>query len=218
MNKEERRNARIVALKMIYAHEISGDLSGEFILTAFVEEIQDLVDELNEETENSSEVIQQVNIFKSLLTLIVNNQTMIEFEKLEQAIKNLDYKKSVNLFKGFKALFHLNKNKIINNDIFKYSKHLATLTLKYSDEMDNFLIERSQNWDISRIALIDKLIIRMSLCEMLYESSVPLKVSIAEGIEISKLFSTKDSCRFINGILDSIYNDVVDGKIMFESK
>ena len=102
--------------------------------------------------------------------------------------------------------------------MFKYSKHLATLTLQYSSEMDNFLIERSQNWDISRIALIDKLIIRMALCEMLYESSVPLKVSIAEGIEISKLFSTKDSCRFINGILDSIYNDVENGKIICENK
>ena len=52
----------------------------------------------------------------------------------------------------------------------------------------------------------------MALAEMLYEENVPPKVSIAEGVEIAKQFSTEDSSSFINGILDSVYNDIVKEK------
>ena len=62
---------------------------------------------------------------------------------------------------------------------------------------------------MSRLALMDKLILRMSITEMLYVDEVPHKVSIAEGVEIAKEFSTKDSSRFVNGILDAIYHKVV---------
>ena len=55
---------------------------------------------------------------------------------------------------------------------------------------------------------IDKLILRISLSEMLYIAEVPPKVSITEGVEIAKEFSTKDSSNFVNGILDAIYNEV----------
>ena len=55
---------------------------------------------------------------------------------------------------------------------------------------------------------MDKLILRMSLSEMLYENEVPPKVSITEGVEIAKQFSTAESSSFINGILDAIYNDM----------
>ena len=58
-----------------------------------------------------------------------------------------------------------------------------------------------------RLALIDKIILRMCIAEMLYVEDVPPKVSMAEGIEIAKEFSTNDSSSFINGILDAIYND-----------
>ena len=66
---------------------------------------------------------------------------------------------------------------------------------------------------MKRLALIDKIILRMSLSEMLYVESVPPKVSIAEGVEIAKEFSTKDSSRFVNGILDAVYNNVVKKNI-----
>ena len=74
-------------------------------------------------------------------------------------------------------------------------------------ELDQLIKERSKNWNFSRITLMDKLILRMSLLEMIYISEVPPKVSIAEGVEIAKEFSTQDSSSFINGILDSIYNE-----------
>ena len=52
----------------------------------------------------------------------------------------------------------------------------------------------------------------MSLAEMLYEKQVPPKVSITEGVEIAKEFSTQDSSGFINGILDSVYNELCKTK------
>ena len=94
-------------------------------------------------------------------------------------------------------------------EVLKYSKHLCNLTSKYISEIDNLIKQRSKNWDLNRITLIDKLILRMALAEMLYEGNVPPKVSIAEGVEIAKQFSTEDSSSFINGILDSVYNDKV---------
>jgi N utilization substance protein B len=57
-----------------------------------------------------------------------------------------------------------------------------------------------------RIAIIDLLIIRLALTEMLYFEDIPAKVSIVEAVEISKEYSTDASSGFINGILDSIYN------------
>ena len=60
---------------------------------------------------------------------------------------------------------------------------------------------------MKRLALIDKIILRMSISEMLFFDEIPPKVSIAEGVEIAKEFSTKDSSGFVNGILDAVYNE-----------
>ena len=86
------------------------------------------------------------------------------------------------------------------------------LTNKYLLKLDEIIKERSKNWDINRITLIDRIILRMSLAEMLYEKQVPPKVSITEGVEIAKEFSTQDSSGFINGILDSVYNELCKTK------
>ena len=76
-------------------------------------------------------------------------------------------------------------------------------------EADKLIKDRSKNWDFDRITLIDKLILRMGVVEMIHIDEVPPKVSIAEGVEIAKQFSTEDSSSFINGILDSVYNEVI---------
>ena len=80
--------------------------------------------------------------------------------------------------------------------------------------MNQLICEKSKNWEIGRIAIIDNLILRLAIGEMLYTDEIPLKVSIAEAIEIAKLFSTKDSGRFVNGILDAIYHDINNGKLL----
>ncbi len=80
-------------------------------------------------------------------------------------------------------------------------------------KVDDLIELQLDNWDISRLALIDKIILRMSISEMLFIDDVPPKVSITEGVEIAKEFSTKDSSRFVNGILDAIYNKVYKNKV-----
>ena len=67
---------------------------------------------------------------------------------------------------------------------------------------------------MSRVALIDKLLLRMGLCEILYFPDIPPKVSINEIIEIAKIFSTAGSGKFINGILDAILSDLKSHDIL----
>jgi N utilization substance protein B len=70
--------------------------------------------------------------------------------------------------------------------------------------LDERIISRVTNWEMNRIALIDKILLRIGICEILYFPDIPPKVSINESIEIAKDFSTAGSAKFINGILDAI--------------
>ena len=97
-------------------------------------------------------------------------------------------------------------------NVIKYGKQLSNLIFQHAIDVDELIKNRSKNWDFDRITLIDKLILRMALVEMIYVDEVPPKVSIAEGVEIAKQFSTEDSSSFINGILDAVYNEIVKKK------
>ena len=108
--------------------------------------------------------------------------------------------------------FMLDKENPPIMSIIKYGKQLSNLIFQHAVEVDEIIKNRSKNWDFDRITLIDKLILRMALVEMMYMDEVPLKVSIVEGVEIAKQFSTEDSSSFINGILDAVYNEMVKKK------
>ena len=98
---------------------------------------------------------------------------------------------------------------IPSKDAINYGKKLHKIVIENKDELDDLIKIRSKNWSIDRITLLDRLILRMSLAEMIYEKDVPPKVSISEGVEIAKYFSTDESGSFVNGILDSFYNDTI---------
>ena len=75
--------------------------------------------------------------------------------------------------------------------------------------------ERTQNWDLERIAMMDILILKLALTELIHFPGIPVKVSINEYIEISKDFSTPKSKQFINGIIDKLAIDYKkSGKIV----
>ena len=97
----------------------------------------------------------------------------------------------------------------INKEQTEYASMLFDLTVANKIELDKLIESKLVKWKIQRLALMDKMILRMSLSEMLYVESVPPKVSIAEGVEIAKEFSTNDSSSFVNGILDAIYNEKI---------
>ena len=108
-----------------------------------------------------------------------------------------------NFFKGENALFDNISKEQVN-----YIKKLYKTTIDNKEKVDAIIIKKLNNWDITRLAAIDKAILRMSISEMLFIDEVPPKVSITEGVEIAKVFSTDDSSSFVNGILDAVYNNI----------
>ncbi len=76
--------------------------------------------------------------------------------------------------------------------------------LSYLDEIIKKYVE---NWEIERLAIIDKNILRMGIFELLFLDDIPPKVSINEAIELAKKFGDVDSARFVNGVLDRIYKE-----------
>jgi len=89
----------------------------------------------------------------------------------------------------------------------QFAKDLVNKILIHVKKLDEKILERVANWEMNRIALIDRLLLRMGICELLYFPDIPPKVSINESIEIAKDFSTAGSGKFINGILDAILSD-----------
>jgi transcription antitermination protein NusB len=90
----------------------------------------------------------------------------------------------------------------------EFAKDLVNHVLANTEELDIKIKERVDNWEMNRIALIDKILLRMGICELLYFPDIPPKVSINESIEIAKAYSTSGSGKFINGILDAILSDL----------
>jgi len=85
-----------------------------------------------------------------------------------------------------------------------FAQELIRRVLANIEDLDERIIQRVTNWEMNRIALIDKILLRMGICELLHFPDIPPKVSINESIEIAKDFSTAGSAKFINGILDAI--------------
>jgi len=85
-----------------------------------------------------------------------------------------------------------------------FAREIFESTTVHKEELDQYIKAKSENWDFDRIAVVDRLIIRMAICEFLYHDDIPPKVSISEAIEIAKKFSTDDSSAFVNGILDAV--------------
>jgi N utilization substance protein B len=88
------------------------------------------------------------------------------------------------------------------------------LTIEKDREYEELIAGKTKNWDIERVAALDKVILKMALNEMLNFPSIPIKVTINEYIEISKNYSTPKSRQFINGILDVVADELQsEGKI-----
>ncbi len=85
---------------------------------------------------------------------------------------------------------------------------LVSCAVENRGQLDDLIKSKTQNWDFERIAMIDRLLLRIGICEFLHFEDIPPKVSINEVIEISKRYSTDKSSKFINGILDSVFEDL----------
>lgn len=90
------------------------------------------------------------------------------------------------------------------DEVIRFAEKLYLRTLNKEQELDGEIQRHIENWDINRLAVIDKITLRMAICEFLEFPEIPVKVSINEAIEIVKKYSTEKSGKFVNGILDSI--------------
>ena len=86
----------------------------------------------------------------------------------------------------------------------EFACDLLRKTATNGQELDDFISKAVKNWKFERIAMLDRLILRQSLCELLHFEEIPPKVTINEAIDLAKKFSTAESGRFVNGILDAL--------------
>ena len=149
-----------------------------------------------------------IYIFKEILVYDKNFLSLIEEQNiywiddvptintfLLRLIKNLNNQKEFNFFK---------KSFICTEKDLEFALKLFKKVLENSEKLDKEVQSRILNWDIERIAPIDRIIIKMSFVEIIYFSEIPSSVSVNEYIEISKEYSTPNSSQFINGVLDNL--------------
>jgi N utilization substance protein B len=98
-----------------------------------------------------------------------------------------------------------NPEEPINRD---FANQLIERVLAHTDLLDKLIEAKVENWEMERIALLDKIVLRMGLSEILYFNEIPPKVSINEAIDIAKEYGTKSSGKFVNGILDAILTEL----------
>ncbi|GGI24853.1 transcription antitermination factor NusB [Pedobacter mendelii] len=165
----------------------------------------------NESLESSKDIIKY--IFRKI---ILKNQSIIQvFEE-----KFINWQVDHEVMKGMVAKTLKNftsddpfKNKLteISADWVEDSKFVQDLfvyTLQNDVKYQEMIAERTKNWESERIALMDTILMKMAICELLNFPSIPVKVTINEYLELSKDYSTPKSNSFINGILDKILGDL----------
>jgi len=103
------------------------------------------------------------------------------------------------------ALMSLYKDK---EEDMAFVKDLFRETALRNDEIEKMIGDKTKNWEVERIAMMDVLLMKMAITEILHFPSIPVKVTLNEFIEISKMYSTPKSKIFINGILDKIVADL----------
>ncbi|MBU0475517.1 MAG: transcription antitermination factor NusB [Bacteroidetes bacterium] len=95
-----------------------------------------------------------------------------------------------------------------------FGRKLINYVVANSAELNKKIEEKVSNWEIERIAVIDKLLLKMGMAEIMFFEDIPPKVSINEVIDISKEYSSLNSGKFINGILDAVLSDLKnEGKL-----
>lgn len=92
-------------------------------------------------------------------------------------------------------------------DIMEFAAKVVEGTLAQKEDIDNLISKYAENWTISRMAVVDRNILRMAAYELLYSPDIPPKVSINEAIDLAKKFGDAESGKFVNGILDRIHKE-----------
>ncbi len=90
-----------------------------------------------------------------------------------------------------------------------FAEPLIRGAIQHRNAIDEQIKKYAKNWDLHRIAAVDRNILRLAIYEMLYRDDIPPIVSINEAVDIAKKFSTQDSGKFVNGILDKVKGELM---------
>ena len=151
-------------------------------------------------------------IFKNdtIVSYLENNQ--LHWSENQPILKSMVVKTIKAMQDGEELeLAELTKN---GEEDFKFLERLFLDVIEQNDFLEQAIQSKTMNWDVDRIALTDRVILKLALVEMMNSPSIPVKVTINEAIEISKMYSTPKSKQFVNGVLDVLSNELTSsGKI-----
>ena len=127
--------------------------------------------------------------------------------KAREAVLQALYAKYLSNEDQNKVLRDINNRYNFDNLTKEFVNELFQKTVDNNEMLDQKIENSLENWDLERINVIDRLIMQMSISEMLFmkEYKIPYRVTISSAIENAKKFSSEDSTAFVNGVLDSIY-------------
>ena len=92
----------------------------------------------------------------------------------------------------------------IDDDLQAFANELVRETLGRVEAIDQLIVTHAHNWRLERMAVIDRLVLRLAVCEMLTHPDTPSKVVINEALELARTFSGDESVAFVNGVLDAV--------------
>jgi N utilization substance protein B len=98
------------------------------------------------------------------------------------------------------------------DDLRAFAAALSRDTVKSLDAIDALIAETAERWRPERMAVLDRLILRMAICELMRDRGTPPAVVINEALELARTFSTEESVKFINGMLDAIRKKIDAGR------
>ena len=126
------------------------------------------------------------------------------------------YKETADEFTSLPTLLKDENNSDGSEDM-EFVKHLYRKTLINSNDLNKVISERASNWDLERIAVMDTILLKMAITELIEFPSIPIKVTLNEYIELSKEYSSPKSKIFINGVLDKLIVDYKEQGIIKKS-
>lgn len=157
---------------------------------------------------------------KKILEFILNDMLLaneIFISHIEELFTNWDDdgEMIVQLLAGYmQKPGAFNFKEMMSEDKKLFAKNLLETVLEKSSHLEKLIIPKLKNWDPERIALLDKIMMKMGVAEFLYFETIPPKVTINEYIDLAKDYSTPQSGHFVNGILDNIHKEMVqEGKM-----
>jgi len=165
--------------------------------------------------ENSTEK-QKVFIISVFKNFIINDDSIYQFFEDSELGWVDDFPLVNSLFLNYLKSFTFTKADKIPIKIYgdkedkKYANNLLKIVLKNDNELNSLIEKFTPDWENERIANLDLIIIKMCISEFMYFPSIPVRVSMNEYVEISKDYSSPESGKFINGVVNNILKDLIN--------